>query len=81
MRRLISQEQYAQLNNFRGRIAEAVKTGNHSGMYHAIGLAQGYLLGLQDAGEIDADILAALETETFAGLDFLLNARKAAHAH
>lgn len=81
MRRLISQEQYGQLGSFRARIAEAVKTGNHVAMYHAIGLAQGYLIGLQDAGEIDADILAELETETFAGLDFLLNARKAAHAN
>lgn len=81
MRRLISQEQYRQLEHFRARITEAIKTGNHSNMYHAIGLAQGYLMGLLDAGDIDADVMAALETETFANLDFLLNARKVAHAH
>lgn len=81
MSRIISHHQYAQLEAMRKRITDDVARGNNVGMYHGIGQVQGYLLGLHITGEIDEGDMAALETETFANLDFLLNARKAANAH
>lgn len=80
MSRLINHYQYQQLTHFRRGIARAVVTGDTATMNRTIGMVQGYLIGLVDAGEIDHGDMTALEAETFAGVDFLLNARKAANA-
>lgn len=81
MSRLIGHQQYTQLASMRQRTIDSAERGSNVGMYHNIGMVQGYLLGLLDAGEIDAGDMAALEAETFANLDFLLNAQKAANGH
>lgn len=81
MRRLISHGQYRELLAMRQDIARAILHGNSVATQHGIGMAQGYLLGLRAAGEIDDDIMTALEAETFSGVDFMLNARRGANAH
>lgn len=81
MSRLINQEQYQALLCIRSDIFKAIRSGNTGATQHGLGMAQGYLIGLRDAGEIDDAIMNALEAETFNSVDFMLNARRAANAH
>jgi len=81
MSRVISHEQYNTLLGMRNRISAHVVTGNDLATHIAVGVLQGYLIGLSDAGEIDAASVASLENDMLSGIGFLVNAQKAGHAH
>jgi hypothetical protein len=81
MSRVIQHEQYAALLKMRNRISANVMAGNDLATHTAVGMLQGYLIGLCDAGEIDAASAASLENDMLSGIGFLVNAQKAGHAH
>lgn len=81
MSRLVQNEQYAVMLGLRNGISKAVAAGSEVDTHAAVGRLQGYLIGLHTAGEIDAGDVAALEADMMGGISFLLNARKAGHAH
>lgn len=74
---VINLQQYETLTSLRNKIAAAIGANNAEEMYRAIGMVQGYLVGLFTAGEIDANDVKSLEAETMANVDFMLNAREA----
>jgi hypothetical protein len=73
---VINLQQYETLTSLRNKIAAAISANEHEEMYRAIGMVQGYLIGLFKAGEIDANDVQSLEAETLANVDFMLNARR-----
>jgi hypothetical protein len=81
MSRVIQYEQYNTLLAMRNRISAQVVQGNDLATHTAVGVLQGYLIGLCEAGEIDAACVTALESEMLGGISFLVNAQKAGHAH
>lgn len=81
MSRVIQYEQYDALLRMRNRISAHVIAGNDLATHTAVGMLQGYLIGLCDAGEIDAASVASLENDMLSGIGFLVNAQKAGHAH
>ena len=81
MRRVIQHDHYEALLKMRNRISSHVMAGNDVSTQVCVGMLQGYLIGLCDAGEIDKDIVTALESEMLTGINFLMNSQKAGHAH
>lgn len=77
----IEHAQYETLLSMRNRISAQVVAGNDLATHTAIGMLQGYLIGLCEAGEIDKASVTALESEMLGGISFLVNAQKAGHAH
>lgn len=77
----INAQQYDALTALRGRVAAAITANSTEETHRTIGMVQGYLVGLFTAGEIDAHDVKSLEEETLASVHFLLDARKAGHAH
>lgn len=75
MSMLIQHEQYNTLLSMRNRISAQVVQGNDLATHTAVGMLQGYLIGLRDAGEIDAACVTALESEMLEGISFLVNAQ------
>lgn len=81
MSRLVQHEQYDVMLGLRNGISKAVAAGNDHETHAAIGRLQGYLIGLQTAGEIEKSDVQVLEADMMSGISFLLNAQKAGHAH
>jgi hypothetical protein len=81
MSRVIQYEHYDALLRMRNRISANVMAGNDLATHTSVGMLQGYLIGLCDAGEIDSAIVTMLENEMLSGISFLVNAQKAGHAH
>ena len=81
MSRLMNAEQHSQLMLLRNNIAASVLANNADATQRSMGIVQGYLLGLYAANEIDFGDVQALEDEVMQGITFLMNARKAGHAH
>jgi hypothetical protein len=78
---VINHQQYDVLASLRKQVTAAVIANNPEETNRTVGMVQGYLIGLHTAGEIDAGDVRSLEAETLAGMDFLLNARRAGYAH
>lgn len=72
---------HSQLMLLRGNMAASVLANDAEATQRSMGILQGYLLGLYAAGEIDFGDVQALEDESMQGITFLMNARKAGHAH
>lgn len=81
MSRVINAQQYDALTAIRGRVTAAISANNPEDTHRAIGMVQGYLIGLFTAGEIDAFDVKSLEEETLVNVNFMLNARKAGHVN
>ncbi len=81
MSRLMNPEQHSQLMLLRNNIAASVIANNADATQRSMGIVQGYLLGLYAANEIEFSDVQALEDEVMQGITFLMNARKAGHAH
>ena len=81
MSRLVQYEQYNVMLGLRNGISQAMESGSELEVHAAVGRLQGYLIGLQTAGEIEKSDGAVLEADMMSGIDFLYNARKAGHAH
>ncbi len=81
MSRLVQHDQYAVMLNLRNGISQAVASGSDLDTHAAVGRLQGYLIGLQTAGEIEKSDVQVLEADMMSGISFLLNAQKAGHAH
>jgi hypothetical protein len=77
MSRLVQHEQLAMLTNLRAALSISISAKNGEEMYRDIGKVQGFLLGLQVAGEIDAETMKSLEDEVMYEVIFQLNLVKA----
>lgn len=81
MSRVIQHDQYSVMLTLRDGISRAVAAGDPIETHTATGRLQGYLLGLQAAGEIDNGDVEALEADMLSGISFLVNARKVGNGH
>lgn len=81
MSRLMNADQHNQLMLLRKNMVSSVMLGDADATQRSMGILQGYLLGLFSSGEIDFNDVQALEDEAMQGISFLMNARKASHAH
>lgn len=73
----LTQSQFDTLAMLRNKTCAAISANSVDEIHRAIGMVQGYLIGLHAAGEIDAGDVQSLETEALANVQFLLNARRA----
>lgn len=81
MSRVIDLKQYDTLTALRNKVTAAISANSAEDTHRSIGMVQGYLIGLFTAGEIDAHDVQSLEAESFAHIDFLLNARRVGNVH
>lgn len=81
MSRLMNAEQYSQLMLLRNNMAASVLANDAETTQFNMGMVQGFLRGLYAASEIDFGDVQALEDEVMQGMTFLMNVRKASHAH
>lgn len=77
MSRVIDAAQHEMLTKLRQKIHVAAALPDKHEMFRCIGIEQGYLIGLHVAGEIDLELVEALQTETLDSVYLQLNAQRA----